>query len=203
MKPRFQVPLLPPAFLHDNLQGVPREDALEYAGSNEYVLHENFPFDWVELVRPQWRSVDPNPLYVLVRQSYGGRLVRSEPVRAVRLSIIRPGMTVYLERFTNRPQITCLDDKGVRHIIASHGPYSSEILCSGEFIRREGRFEKGVPTCEACLREKLAEWLPFVVQPYEHPKKVAKAEHKIKAKARVRERFPTAHERIATDWLED
>lgn len=59
-------------------------------------------------------------------------------------------------------------------------------------------FSSGWVTCPKCkeLRGTGREWVPFVVQPYEHPKKVAKAKAKAAYKDRAYQRLPTAWDRL-------
>lgn len=209
MKRRFKIPLLHYAWTEGYIVGVYDPKTIyEFALSDEYVLPHpgklGSDFE-VEVVR-QMRKVGGLPLYRFVSTIGYFRQTRrqhtSEDTRPSRLHVFRPGNCIVAQRPVLRPQV-CWTDGTVNHVVKEWGSGTVGLACEPDKLVKPN-FRMATPDCPKCLAAMPKNiWVEYIIQHYDHPAIVEKAQNKVKAKARVRARFPTAHERITSDWLDD
>jgi len=209
MKKRFKIPLLHYAWHEGYIVGIYDPKTIhEHEFSDAYALPHpgklGSDFE-VQIVR-QRRKVGGLPLYRFVSTIGYFRQTRrqhtSEDTRPSRLHVFRPGNAVVIERPVLRPQV-CWTDGTVNHVVKEWGSGGVVIACASKDVVKP-HFRMGTPDCPKCLAAMpKAIWVEYIIQHYDHPAVVEKAQNKVKAKARTRARFPVALERVATDWLED
>ena len=210
MKRRFKIPLLHYAWTEGYIVGVRDPKTIhEFALSDEYVLPHpgklGSDFD-VQIVR-QMRKVGGLPLYRFVSHYslYDGFRTRehtSEDTRPSRLHVFGSGQCVVIQRPVLRPQV-CWTDGTVNHVVREWGSGGVGIACFTKDVVKPN-FRMGKPDCPKCLAAMPQTiWVEYVIQHYDHPAIVEKAQNKAKAKARIRSRYPTAYDKLTTDWLKD
>ncbi len=195
MKPRFPVPV--------SWQGLEPKVTIDLRADTT-VLHRvgGFPDHYRVIPVEDRRYTTPKLYRIEVASYWRKRWQLLELVRPCRLANLPVGSQCLIEvKIGAEAQAVWADSKG-NHVAWGDHPNECMLLCGEPAKYTLHPAFYGRVTCRECLKVGKA-WLPFLVEPYEHPRVTEKARRKVQNRARIRAKYPTVFDRVARDFLDE